>query len=242
MQELNWSQDKDDFRVVFIAGNEPFDQGSILWSDAVKRAVESDILVNTIYCGSAESEERELWASGASLAQGSHFNINQDIAIEFIESPYDQEIARLNQQLNQTYIPYGVEGEIGQQRQAIEDANSGTNLATRGSAKASPYYSNSSWDLVDALDNESVTLETLSEEELPDAMQGMTLAERQDYVAAKQAEREEIQARIRDLSQKRQEYVTQQRQANANRDENTLDAVIIQSLRQQLAAKGFQLR
>ena len=66
MQELSWSQDQDDFRVVFIAGNESFNQGSILWSDAIERAIESDVLVNTIYCGSAESKERELWASGLS--------------------------------------------------------------------------------------------------------------------------------------------------------------------------------
>ena len=66
MQELSWSQDQNDFRVVFIAGNESFNQGSILWSDAIERAIESDVLVNTIYCGSAESKERELWASGLS--------------------------------------------------------------------------------------------------------------------------------------------------------------------------------
>ena len=36
-------------------------------------------------------------------------------------------------------------------------------------------------------------------------MQGMTLAERETYVATKQAEREQIQAKIRDLSQKRRE-------------------------------------
>ncbi len=95
MQELSWSQDQDDFRVVFIAGNESFNQGSILWSDAIERAIESDVLVNTIYCGSAESKERELWASGASLAQESHFNINQNKAIVVIESPYDEEIARM---------------------------------------------------------------------------------------------------------------------------------------------------
>ena len=242
MQELNWSLDKDDFRVIFIAGNEPFDQGSMLWSDSVKRAVESDVLVNTIYCGSAESKERELWASGASLAQSSHFNIDQNRVIKVINSPYDGEIARLNEQLNQTYIPYGVQGVVGQQRQAIEDANSGPNLMMRGGAKVSPYYNNASWDLVDALNDGLVTLENLSEEDLPEVMQGMTLAERESYVAAKQAEREQIQAKIRDLSQKRREDVAQQRQANAVRGENTLGWVMIQSLRQQLAAKGFQLQ
>jgi N-acetyl-beta-hexosaminidase len=73
-------------------------------------------------------------------------------------------------------------------------------------------------------------------------MQGMTLAQKQEYVAAKKAERETIQQTIRDLYQKRSEYVEKQRQVSANSGETTLDYVIIQSLRQQLAAKGFKLQ
>ncbi len=242
LQELNWSKDKEDFRVIFIAGNEPFDQGPILWSEAVALAGKGDIRVNTIYCGSAESQERQLWASGAYKAQGSNFNINQDKKVEFIKSPYDEQIATWNALLNQTYIPYGAQGEVGRRRQAIEDSNSGVNLAMRGNSKASGYYNNASWDLIDALDKGIVTLEELSDEALPKTMQGMTLAQKQEYVATKKAERETIKKTIRDLYQKRSEYIAKQRQVSANSGENTLDSVIIQSLRQQLAAKGFKLQ
>ncbi|HEY9695266.1 MAG TPA: vWA domain-containing protein [Oculatellaceae cyanobacterium] len=242
VQELNWSKDKEDFRVVFIAGNEPFDQGPVLWSEAVKMAVNKDTLINTIYCDSAESEERQLWVSGANLGKGSNFNINQDKKIEFVKSPYDEQIATLNTKLNETYIPYGAEGEVGQQRQAVEDSNSGVNVVTRGGSKASPYYNNASWDLIDALAQGGVTLDNLSNEALPKVMQGMTLAQKQEYIAAKKKEREAIKETIRDLSQKRSQYVEKQRELNATRGENTLDYVIIQSLRQQLAAKGFKLQ
>jgi len=244
MQELNWSKDKEDFRVIFIAGNEPFNQGPIPWSEAVALAVQGDTLVNTIYCGPAESQERQLWASGAALAKGSHFNINQDEKIVLIKSPYDEEIASWNAKLNQTYIPYGSQGEIGQQRQAIEDSNSGNFALVRGNSKASEYYRNASWDLLDALEDGRVTLENLSEEALPPNMRGMTLAAKREYVAAKKAERQTIQKTIRDLYQKRTEYVEKQRQNqnSVNSGKNTLDEVIIQSLRQQLAAKGFKLQ
>ena len=242
MQELNWSKDKEDFRVIFIAGNEPFDQGPIVWREAVNLALKGETLVNTIYCGSAESEERQLWAEGANFAQGSHFNINQDEEIAFIESPYDEPIATWNAKLNQTYIPYGAEGEVGQQRQATEDSNSGRGGAARGAFKASEYYNNASWDLIDALEEGIVTLDKLSDEALPSAMQGMTLAQKQEYIAAKKTERETIKKTIRELYQKRSEYVEKQRQVSANSGENTLDYVIIQSLRKQLAAKGFKLQ
>jgi hypothetical protein len=242
MQLLNWSKNQEDFRVIFIAGNEPFDQGPIVWNQAINLAVKGDALVNTIYCGSAESQERQLWVSGASLAKGSHFNINQNQEIVVIKSPYDEEISTWNTKLNQTYIPYGREGRIGQQRQAVEDSNAGRNLAARSSSKASEYYDNASWDLLDALENGTVKLEAISNDSLPEIMRGMTLTEKRAYVAAKKTERETIKKTIRDLSQKRTAYIEQQRSSSTNSGENTLDYVMIQSLRQQLAAKGFKLQ
>ncbi|MEG4322654.1 MULTISPECIES: hypothetical protein [unclassified Microcoleus] len=242
MQQLNWSKDPADFRVIFIAGNEPFDQGPIVWTQSFNLAVKADTLVNTIYCGSAESQERQLWASGATVARGSHFNINQNQVIVVIKSPFDDQISTLNAKLNQTYIPYGRDGAVGQQRQAVEDSNAGSNLVMRSSSKASEYYDNASWDLLDALENGRVTLELLSNDALPDVMRSMALTERRAYIAAKKAERESIKKTIRELSQKRNEYVEQQRKASANKGENTVDSVIIQSLRQQLAAKGFKLQ
>lgn len=241
MQELNWSKDPADFHVIFIAGNEPFDQGPVVWNQSVNLAVKGDTIVNTIYCGSAESQERQLWASGASLAKGSHFNINQNQQIAVIKSPYDDEIASWNSKLNQTYIPYGREGRIGQTRQAVEDSNAGGNLAARSNSKASQYYSNDSWDLLDALETGKVKIEEISDDSLPEIMRGMTLTEKKAYVAGKKTEREAIKKTIRDLSQKRTEYVDRQRKSSTSSSEKTLDSVIIQTLRQQLAAKGFKL-
>lgn len=241
MQELNWSKDPADFRVIFIAGNEPFDQGPIVWNQSINLAVKGNILVNTIYCGSAESQERQLWASGAILAKGSNFNINQNQEVVAIKSPYDDEIASWNSKLNQTYIPYGREGKVGQTRQAVEDSNAGKNMVLRSASKASEYYDNASWDLLDALENSRVKLEEISDDSLPEIMRGMTLTEKKAYVAGKKTEREAIKKTIRDLSQKRTAYIEQQRKSSTNSGDNTLDSVIIQSLRQQLAAKGFKL-
>lgn len=129
----------------------------------------------------------------------------------------------------------------GQQRQFAEDRNSGMNLLSRSSSKASEYYDNASWDLIDALENGKVTLEAILDSDLPEIMRGMTLTEKRAYVAAKKTERQAIQRKIRELSQKRNEYIDRQRKANTEQGENTVDRVIIQSLTQQLAAKGFKL-
>jgi hypothetical protein len=103
----------------------------------------------------------------------------------------------------------------------------------------SNYYRNSSWDLVDAVAEQEGGLASLDEELLPESMQNMTSREREQYLELIRQERAEIQAKIRELTEKREEYIAKQRPETAPKD--TLDYVMIQALRQQLAAKGFTL-
>lgn len=239
IEQLTWDNDSEDFRAIFIAGNEPFDQGRVDWSKALNLAKNQDVLVNTIYCGNAESPERELWVAGAELGDGANFNIDQNRAVVIQPSPYDAEIRRLNDALNQTYLPYGALGEQGLERQLMQDANAGSAIVTRGISKSSAYYRNSSWDLVDAIAEAEVSLDDLPDNALPEELQGLSLAQQEAYIANTQAEREDIQAQIRDLTAQRETYLSSLPTEEDAKD--TLDYVMIQALRTQLAQKGFVL-
>jgi hypothetical protein len=48
---LNWDPRGSVYKVIFIAGNEPFSQGPVGFRRAVDEAVGSGILVNTLFCG-----------------------------------------------------------------------------------------------------------------------------------------------------------------------------------------------
>lgn len=52
INHLDWSQNKNDLRVISIAGNEPFNQGPIDDLSSYPRAKEKGI-INTIHCGTA---------------------------------------------------------------------------------------------------------------------------------------------------------------------------------------------
>lgn len=240
-KELEWSKSQQDFRAVFIAGNEPFDQGPVVWDESVRNANQKDIIINTIYCGTSESEERNLWAKAANIGRGSNFNIDQDQVIVNIPTPYDEQINDWNRKLNETYIPFGNDGLAGQSRQLLEDENAIQQgvLSVRGYSKVSDYYRNSSWDLIDALEDGSVKLENINNNDLPEVMRKMTLQEKTNYVAGKKAEREKIKQIIADLDKKRIAYIDQQTIKNSPKD--TLDYVIIESLTKQLRNKGFVL-
>jgi hypothetical protein len=251
MQELDWSKNKEDFRVVFVAGNEPFDQGPVAWKDSINLALKADVFVNTIFCGGAEDSDRQIWSAGALLGKGNNFSINQNQQVAVISSPYDRQIVELNEKLNATYVPYGRRGLIGRQRQTREDQNqvstardqasNTANVATRSSSKITSYYKNSSWDLVDAIEDKVIKLEDVATRDLPTEMQRMTLSEKRQYIQAKKTERTIIQREIGSLSQEREAYVAKQRRLNSTSDK-TIDSVIIQSLQSQLATKKFKMK
>ena len=245
LKQLDWSNDSEDFRVIFIAGNETFQQGSVDWQKAIDAAAKKDVIVNTIYCGKSESPDSSLWATAANAGKGSYFNLNQDKVIVSIPTPYDDEIARLNRELNQTYLPYGARGQVSRGRQSAQDSNA-FNSSNRSAgynrvlSKVSGSYRNSSWDLVDAVRDNTIDLNTIDKNLLPENMRSLTVPEIRQQVADMAQKRAALRAKIIKLGQKRAEYIAKN---TPKQDvDKTLDSLMISALYQQLAAKGFEIK
>ena len=243
---LAWSQDKDDLKVIVIAGNEPFTQGPVDFRTSCKGAITKGIIINTIHCGSYDAGVKGKWKDGAVLADGTYMNIDQSRVTHHVSAPQDKRIAELNVALNKTYIPYGRAGKKGLARQGAQDANAaklslGT-YAARSATKASGYYTNAAWDLVDATKNGKVKLEGVKKEDLPENMQKMTPAERKAYVEAQTKGRARIQGEIQKLGEARKKYVVAELKKQATAGAKTLDSAMIESLRKQAEAKRFKLK
>ncbi len=242
IEKLNWSRNSNDLKVIFIAGNEPFTQGNIAYQASCKSAIEKGIIVNTIHCGSESEGINGKWKDGASLADGRYLNIDQNSKIVYIEAPQDKEIAALNLKLNETYIPYGVEGEKLQERQNAQDHlayyASKTGAVQRIVAKASSNYRNDGWDLVDAVKNKNVNISDVKTENLPINMQKMTQSQRKNFVDEESKERDKINNQIQQLNQQREKYVAEQLKKQTS-DPNTLGSAVIQAIREQASKKNF---
>ena len=243
---LDWSTSADDYKVIFIAGNEPFTQGSVNYADACKAAIEKGIIVNTIHCGSYDSGISGKWQDGALLADGSYMNIDQNREVVHIEAPQDAEIARLGTELNDTYIAYGTAGAEGLETQSEQDMNAKAaapgSSVQRAVTKGSANYTNAAWDLVDGLKNDTVKLEELKDEELPEEMRAMTLDERKAYVEQQATRRAELQQKVQELNEARKKYVTEEMKKRAESgEEKTLDEAMIEAIHDQAESKAFEL-
>ena len=242
INDLKWTKDMDNYKVMFIAGNEPFTQGSVDYKIACKDAISKGIIINTIYCGSYDEGLQTNWKDGADLADGSYINIDQNQEIVHIDTPFDDELVKLGQKINETYIAYGYDGDELKQRQKEQDDNA-SNLAPsvmveRSVTKGSGQYKNESWDLVDAKANGSVDIEEIPKDQLPEEMQDMSIEERKTYIDKKAKEREDYQNQINDLDKQRRNYIDQK--IAENPEDNTLDAAMLKIIREQASNKNYK--
>ncbi|BDS15378.1 vWA domain-containing protein [Aureispira anguillae] len=244
-QNLKWSESNEDLKIIIIAGNEEFTQGTVDYKKACKGAITNGIVVNTIYCGDCEEGIRYWWKDGADRADGKYMCINQNDQVAHIETPYDKEISTLNDELNKTYIAFGSAGKDRQARQLKQDANADSygmaNKAERAISKSKKStYNNAAWDAVDAVAEDEEFIVKLEEEQLPEEMKKMTMEERKNYVEEKAKEREEIQRKIQEAAKKRTAFITEKHKEAAGDEKNTLDAVMLKAVREQAEKQKFK--
>ena len=241
-QSLNWSNSPDDLKVIFIAGNEPFTQGSVDYRQSCKAAVAKGIIVNTIHCGSPKAGIDGKWNDGAVLADGQYLNIDQSRKTIHVAAPQDKQIAELGMKLNDTYIAYGQKGTVYLERQKAQDSNAAaaSKEAALGRAltKSSLYYRNELWDLVDAVNTNKIKLEDIKEEDLPENMKKMNKEERKAYIGAQAKKRVKIQQRIQELNEQRKKYVAEEMKKRQLQGD-TLGSAVIKAVRDQAKEKNF---
>ena len=240
-RQLDWSADGGDLQIIFIAGNEPFTQGSVNYQIACAEAQKKNIIVNTIFCGDFQEGINTSWKSGADLTSGSYASIEQNSKTVFIPSPYDDKIDRLNTQLNTTYIEYGSEGKKRKETQAAQDAESesygAANKVNRAVSKSTHVYQNKSWDMVDAAEDKSFDVTKVTKDQLPDAMKNMTDDQKKNYVKQKTIEREKIKLEIQELNKQRTTFLLAQK---TNEKDNMLDKSMIHAIKVQAEKKNFK--
>ncbi len=154
VKELEWNvADKGALKLIFIAGNEEFNQeyrqqapprrrffgkhkkapqeecepagGEPTYRKALRAAGEKGITVNTIYCGDKGDYCAALWKSAAQQAGGTNVCIDHNNSEPDPETPMDKELAELSEKLNATYIAYGsAEAQrYHARKQAAQDRN-----------------------------------------------------------------------------------------------------------------------
>lgn len=244
LADLAWDTDAKTYKAIFIAGNEPFTQGPVEPRQAARDAFSKGVIVNTIHCGSRDEGISGSWHDGAALGGGKFMIIDQDRAVAHIPAPQDKAIAELGVELNKTYLGYGKAWRDASVKQSEADRDAAANAKAgadvqRAVTKASANYSNTAWDLCDAVREKTVDPAKLETAELPEAMRHLKPEERAAFIEKTARERAVLQAKIAELNKQREAFVAGERAKQAEAGVKTLDEVMVETTREQAAALGY---
>jgi hypothetical protein len=242
-KKLEWGKNRHNMKLIYVCGNEGFDQGSVNYKESISDALKNEIYVNTIFCGNPQEGINTFWKNGADHGKGKFFTINSDEEIQYIVTPFDVQITKCNDRINNTYINYGARGYEKKRSQLKEDENaksiSTANMAARAESKAKSVYKNDSWDLVDKMKNDKQIVSKLKKEELPNELQNKSNAEIETIVNQKAKEREVIQKEIAVLAKKRQDFINNE--AKKAKKQDDLGNAINTSIASFAKLKGYTL-
>ena len=240
IDELQWDASADNYKVIFIAGNEDFLQGDVQYIEACNKAKQKGVIVNTIYCGNREQGINEHWNLNAECGSGSYTNINQNAREEEMPTPYDSLIYVMNDKLNGTYLAYGVSGANFYAKQRnVDKLNSTFSKSAqikRVAAKSNNVtYKNTEWDYVDKVMYDSLGATTVTKDMLPDSLKNKSREEIKAVVEQKAKERSATQKEITELNAKRDAYIAAEKAKRANtKNEQTLETEVEKMIKEQV--------
>lgn len=241
---LNWDGNEKSMKLIYIAGNEAFDQGNINYREVISKAKGRNIYTNTIFCGSREEGIQTYWQNGADLGEGKFFNIDSNRKVIYIETPYDVKISQYNSDLNNTYISYGLQGSEYKNKQSRQDSNaemlSPSSAVERVVSKSKKNaYKNDHWDLVDKAEKDKSYLSSIKEDQLPSELKGKSREEINKIVTQKSADREKIQKEIEILAGKRQEFLESELKKRGRSEADDLGKAIEKSILELAKKNGY---
>lgn len=223
VNKLNWSEGRDAHRIVFLVGDAPphmdYAQDT-KYPVTLAKARQKDIIVNAVQAGDARDTER-VWHDIAQQGDGRYIPIPQDGGpIVVIETPYDQDVIILQEQINKTVIPYG---PPPMQRRTEEKARQLSSVAAAAPASASDMasYINkraarsteavTGGDLVSDVSSGRKKLDEVKDEELPASLQALPAPQRAAKLEAELQTRKALNEKLAALVKQRDAYLATQR-------------------------------
>ena len=244
VNKVNWSTDNKTLRIIFLVGDAP---PHMDYADDVKypvtceKACKKGIIVNTIQCGN-DANCTKTWKDICLKAEGSYVQIAQDGGVTpVVMTPFDKRLAEINGELTRSTLVYG-KGEAKDADRRKNDES--LKLAPAAQAARAAFQSKNqqaaAYDLLDNVKRGKVKLEDIKKEELPNALQKMTLAEQKEHLAKLDKKRDELRKEAIALDKKRNEFITQKQKEDAGKGKAGFDGQVLEILRKQAAKNKIE--
>jgi Mg-chelatase subunit ChlD len=251
VHSMSWSQQDQAYQVIFLVGDAPphMDYNEVRYPEIVTTALDKGIVINTIQCGDMPTTVGP-WTQIASLSRGEFFQVEQAGGAVALNTPFDEEIARLSAQLDDTRLYYGTEEQkekMSAKVAATEKIHAGLSVASRArraefntsvGGRANLLGEN---ELVAAVVDGTVTLDELDEDALPEPLKAMSPDAQEAFVAELSDKREDLQRQIRTLSEERGDFLAK-KVDEAGGMKGSLDQKLYDAVKEQASEAGLEYK
>jgi hypothetical protein len=212
VHKMSWTKgDGQVARLIYLVGDAPphldYHDGYD-YTKASRDAAQLGIQIHAIRCGN-DPETATYWRRIASLGHGEFLTIGQDGGMHDRHTPYDEELAKLHDELDGTVVPYGAGAEEKRGALARAAAAPAPVKAARAEYMAAKKDVGGE-DFVDLVAAGKVDVDKVPAAELPASIAAAPPAERKAKVAAAASARTHILGRISKLSDDRAAYLRAQ--------------------------------
>ena len=248
---MAWSQNKQAYQAIFLVGDAPPHMDypdEARYPEILASARQKGIVVNTIQSGDMQ-ETVAPWTSIASIGSGQFLQVEQAGGAVAYSTPYDSELAALTARLDATRLYYGSTEEkeaMAAKKQATDKLSalaSEEARARRGvfnvsaGGRANRLGKN---ELVEGVASGVVDLDELDAEQLPAAMQPMAPEEQRAYVMELAEERSQVESRMRELAESREDYIKEKVAADGGA-KDSLDQKLYDTIARQAGEAGLKV-
>ena len=114
VHNMSWSQGEQAYQAIFLVGDAPphMDYNEVQYPEIVASANSKGIVINTVQCGKMPFTVAP-WTQIASLGHGDFFQVEQAGGAVAYATPFDEEIADLASELDDTRLYFGSESREG---------------------------------------------------------------------------------------------------------------------------------
>ncbi len=198
-------------KLMFVVGDAPpASRGEVPRYDTIAReAAEGGITINTIRCGT-DSQTAMTFGEIAKLGNGEFSTIEQDGGVQQVATPYDAELAELSNRIDSTVVIVGSDGARERYHKNMAAVHRAAPVAR---ADRATYYAKGKStrggdaDLVGRFETGTVDLDDVPAASLPDDLRGKDKAQIKAEVEQKLEQRKQLQAKVRQLTEKRTKYL-----------------------------------
>ena len=232
VHQMIWSKDQTTYRTIFVIGDCPphMDyQDDTPYTISCVKAAEKGIVINTIKLGNTCQETIPHFKKMAACGDGAFLQLDQNATDYVVATPYDEVINDVSKDIDNSRLYYGNKKEqlINNEKKAksmeVYDKSSSTANSARASYKISKSGAKAwmgSKEIVADYKNNNIDIEMISEDELPEVLQGKTIVEKKRVLQQITDKRTSDIKRLKELNEKRKAYIRQK--ANERSDSDSL--------------------